>query len=82
MRSALHRSHAARGDPSRCEVGSATEGLGRNEAQLKDNLGAVGWSLTPAQMKRLDTASASTPAYPYFPYYRQEGFARLNPPAV
>jgi aryl-alcohol dehydrogenase-like predicted oxidoreductase len=54
----------------------------RNEAQLKDNLGAVGWSLTPEQMQRLDAASATTPAYPYFPYYRQEGFARLNPPAV
>jgi aryl-alcohol dehydrogenase-like predicted oxidoreductase len=54
----------------------------RNEAQLKDNLGAVGWSLTPAQMHRLDAASATTPAYPYFPYYRQAGFARLNPPAV
>jgi aryl-alcohol dehydrogenase-like predicted oxidoreductase len=54
----------------------------RNEAQLKDNLGAVGWSLSPEQMKRLDAASATTPAYPYFPYYRQEGFARLNPPPV
>jgi aryl-alcohol dehydrogenase-like predicted oxidoreductase len=54
----------------------------RNEAQLKDNLGAVGWSLTTEQMQRLDAASATTPAYPYFPYYRQEGFARLNPPAV
>ena len=54
----------------------------RNEAQLKDNLGAVGWLLTPEQMRRLDAASATTPAYPYFPYYRQEGFARLNPPAV
>jgi len=54
----------------------------RNEAQLKDNLGAVGWSLTKEQMQRLDAASATTPAYPYFPYYRQEGFARLNPPPV
>jgi aryl-alcohol dehydrogenase-like predicted oxidoreductase len=54
----------------------------RNEAQLRDNLGAVGWSLTAEQMQRLDAASATTPAYPYFPYYRQEGFARLNPPAV
>jgi len=54
----------------------------RNEAQLKDNLRAVGWSLTKEQMRRLDAASAATPAYPYFPYYRQEGFARLNPPAV
>ncbi len=54
----------------------------RNEAQLKDNLGAVGWSLTQEQMQRLDAASATTPVYPYFPYYRQEAFARLNPPAV
>ena len=54
----------------------------RNETQLRQNLGAVGWSLTPDQIARLDKASAATPAYPYFPYYRQEGFARLNPPAV
>jgi aryl-alcohol dehydrogenase-like predicted oxidoreductase len=54
----------------------------RNEVQLKDNLGALGWSLTREQMQYLDAASATTPAYPYFPYYRQEGFARLNPPAV
>ena len=33
-------------------------------------------------MQRLDAASATTPAYPYFPYYRQEGFVRLNPPVV
>ena len=54
----------------------------RNEAQLRDNLGAVGWTLTPSQIKRLDDASAVTPAYPYYPYYIQEGFARLNPPLV
>jgi aryl-alcohol dehydrogenase-like predicted oxidoreductase len=54
----------------------------RNEHQLRDNLGAVGWALTSDQMQRLDAASATTPAYPYFPYYRQEGFARLNPPIV
>jgi aryl-alcohol dehydrogenase-like predicted oxidoreductase len=54
----------------------------RNERQLHDNLGAVGWSLTADQMQRLEAASAATPAYPYFPYYRQEGFARLNPPIV
>jgi aryl-alcohol dehydrogenase-like predicted oxidoreductase len=52
----------------------------RNEAQLRDNLGAVGWSLDPDQIARLDAASAVTAAYPYFPYYRQAGFARLNPP--
>jgi aryl-alcohol dehydrogenase-like predicted oxidoreductase len=54
----------------------------RNEEQLRQNLGAVGWMLTPGQMARLDTASAVTAPYPYFPYRRQEGFARLNPPAV
>lgn len=52
----------------------------RNEAQLRQNLGAVGWTLSPEQMSRLDAASAKTVPYPYFPYYRQEGFARLNPP--
>jgi len=54
----------------------------RNEEQLRQNLGAVGWSLTPAQIARLDKVSALTAPYPYFPYYRQAGFARLNPPAV
>jgi aryl-alcohol dehydrogenase-like predicted oxidoreductase len=54
----------------------------RNEEQLKANLGAVGWKLTLEQMKRLDEASARTAPYPYFPYHRQEGFARLNPPVV
>jgi hypothetical protein len=38
--------------------------------------------LTPAQTARLDEASAATAAYPYWPYRRQEGFARLNPPSV
>src|SRR5262249_18550550 len=37
----------------------------RNEEQLRQNLGAVGWNLTPAQVARLDAASATTPAYPY-----------------
>jgi aryl-alcohol dehydrogenase-like predicted oxidoreductase len=54
----------------------------RNEAQLRDNLGAVGWLLTPAQMQRLDEASSTMPAYPYYPYRIQEGFARLNPAPV
>ena len=54
----------------------------RNEEQLRQNLGAVGWSLSPEQIARLDEASKTTPAYPYFPYYRQEGFARINPPIV
>lgn len=54
----------------------------RNEEQLRQNLGAVGWALTPEQIKQLDAASEVTAPYPYFPYRRQEGFARLNPPAV
>ncbi|MFI6738692.1 aldo/keto reductase [Nonomuraea sp. NPDC050451] len=52
----------------------------RDESQLQENLGAIGWTLTPDQVARLDAAGATTAAYPYFPYRRQEGFARLNPP--
>lgn len=66
---------------SRPSVSSVLIGA-RNEAQLRENLGAVGWSLSPAQIKRLDEASAATPSYPYYPYRIQEGFARLNPPPV
>jgi len=52
----------------------------RNEEQLRQNLGAVGWSLTKEQIEKLDEASTVTAPYPHFPYRRQEGFARLNPP--
>ncbi len=52
----------------------------RNEQQLRQNLGAIGWALTPEQVAKLDAASAVTAPYPHFPYRRQEGFARLNPP--
>jgi len=51
----------------------------RNEEQLRQNLGAVGWSLTRDQVSRLDDASATTPAYPY---WHQRGFAERNPPPV
>ncbi|CAN7411018.1 aldo/keto reductase [Rhizobium sp. LjRoot254] len=54
----------------------------RNEEQLRQNLGAIGWTLTVEQIARLDKASAVTAPYPRFPYHRQEGFARLNPPVV
>jgi aryl-alcohol dehydrogenase-like predicted oxidoreductase len=54
----------------------------RTEEQLRQNLGAVGWSLTSEQVARLDTASAVTPAYPYYPYWREGGFRELNPPLV
>jgi aryl-alcohol dehydrogenase-like predicted oxidoreductase len=52
----------------------------RNETQLLDNLGAMGWQLSADQMQVLDTASRTTPPYPHFPYHRQEAFARLDPP--
>ncbi|HTH98282.1 MAG TPA: aldo/keto reductase [Stellaceae bacterium] len=38
----------------------------RNEEQLIQNFGAVGWTLTKDQVSRLDAASAVTPAYPYW----------------
>jgi aryl-alcohol dehydrogenase-like predicted oxidoreductase len=51
----------------------------RDEAQLRDNLGAVGWNLTADQVARLDAASEVAPAYPY---WHQRGFAERNPPPV
>ena len=48
----------------------------RNEEQLRQNLAAVGWNLTPEQVARLDAASAVTPAYPY---WHQRGFVERNP---
>ncbi len=38
----------------------------RNEEQLKQNLGAVGWNLTLEQVKKLDKVSDILPAYPYW----------------
>ena len=64
---------------SRPTVSSVIIGA-RNEEQLRQNLGAVGWSLTKEQVEKLDAASTVTVPYPHFPYRRQEGFARLNPP--
>ncbi|MBP0578871.1 aldo/keto reductase [Labrys sp. LIt4] len=51
----------------------------RDEAQLHENLGAIGWSLTPEQIARLDEASTVTLPYPY---WHQRGFAERNPPPV
>ncbi|MDZ4867545.1 MAG: aldo/keto reductase [Alphaproteobacteria bacterium] len=48
----------------------------RNEQQLKDNLGAVGWTLTTDQVKTLDQASAVTLPYPY---WHQRQFKERNP---
>jgi aryl-alcohol dehydrogenase-like predicted oxidoreductase len=49
----------------------------RNEEQLRQNLGAVGWNLTPAQVAKLDAASNVTPTYPY---WHQRQFTERNPP--
>jgi aryl-alcohol dehydrogenase-like predicted oxidoreductase len=54
----------------------------RNEEQLRQNLGAVGWSLSAEQIASLDAASDVLPSYPHTPYRQQEGFARLNPAMV
>jgi aryl-alcohol dehydrogenase-like predicted oxidoreductase len=53
----------------------------RNEAQLLENIGAVGWNLTAEAVARLDTASRVTPPYPYYPYWNGQ-FAERNPPPV
>lgn len=51
----------------------------RNEKQLIDNLGAVGWQLNDNQMKRLDQASSRPLPYPY---WHQNNFQELIPPPV
>jgi aryl-alcohol dehydrogenase-like predicted oxidoreductase len=52
----------------------------RNEEQLRDNLGAIGWTLSAEHIAKLASASAVTAPYPHFSHRRQEGFARLDPP--
>jgi aryl-alcohol dehydrogenase-like predicted oxidoreductase len=48
----------------------------RDEGQLRQNLGAIGWSLTAEQVARLDAASARPVAYPY---WHQRQFEERNP---
>lgn len=48
----------------------------RNEDQLKENLGAVGWNLSIEQIKKLDNASHRDPIYPY---WHQRKNPTLNP---
>jgi aryl-alcohol dehydrogenase-like predicted oxidoreductase len=49
----------------------------RNEDQLRQNLGALGWTLRADQLRALDEASSTPRAYPYFHQY---GFERNPPP--
>ena len=51
----------------------------RNETQLRDNLGAVGWTLTSEHVAALEKATTVTPVYPY---WHQRGFTERNPPPV
>ena len=51
----------------------------RTEEQLRQNLGAVGWSLTAEQVAALDAASEVTPSYPN---WHQRLFAERNPMPV
>ncbi|HET9597073.1 MAG TPA: aldo/keto reductase [Anaeromyxobacteraceae bacterium] len=63
---------------SRPTVSSVIIGA-RDEAQLRDNLGAAGWQLTPAQVASLDAASARPLPYPS---WHQRQFRDRNPPPV
>jgi aryl-alcohol dehydrogenase-like predicted oxidoreductase len=51
----------------------------RNEEQLRQNLGALGWRLSDAHTARLDAVSETKPAYPY---WHQRQFPQLNPAPV
>ena len=51
----------------------------RDEDQLKQNLRAADWKLTPEQMKKLDEVSAVERPYPY---WHQAQFSERNPLAV
>ena len=60
-----------------CRPTVATVIIGaRNEQQLRDNIGAVGWSLSPDQIARLEKASFREPTYPY---WHQKKFTERNP---
>ncbi|GAC1639621.1 MAG: aldo/keto reductase [Candidatus Acidiferrum sp.] len=48
----------------------------RNEEQLRQNLGAVGWNLAAAQVAKLDAASDLPVPYPY---WHQRQFQNRNP---
>ncbi|MGB7265477.1 MAG: aldo/keto reductase [Terracidiphilus sp.] len=49
----------------------------RNEEQLRQNLGAVGWNLSTEQVTALDKASEQTPIYPY--WHQRRFFSDRNP---
>ncbi|GGB62988.1 aldo/keto reductase [Tistrella bauzanensis] len=52
----------------------------RNADQLRNNLAAADITLTADQIARLDAASDTTPAYPY--WHQRRTMSERNPPAV
>jgi aryl-alcohol dehydrogenase-like predicted oxidoreductase len=52
----------------------------RNEEQLKQNLGAIGWNLTKEQVAKLDKASDVPLIYPY--WHQRRTFLERNPAPV
>lgn len=53
----------------------------RNEQQLRENLGAMGWTLDTAQIAKLEAVTFSMPPYPYYPYWNGQ-FAERTPAPV
>lgn len=51
----------------------------RNESQLKENLAAMGWSLSSTHIQKLDEVTRKIPIYPY---WHQMGFNERNPKPV
>ncbi|MGB8476500.1 MAG: aldo/keto reductase [Candidatus Acidiferrum sp.] len=49
----------------------------RDEAQLRQNLGSVGWNLSKEQVAKLDAASDTRLTYPY--WHQRKTFAKRNP---
>lgn len=49
----------------------------RNEEQLRQNLGAVDFTLTPEEVRRLDEVSQTVPTYPY--WHQRNTFTKRNP---
>ncbi|MDF1693418.1 MAG: aldo/keto reductase [Zhongshania sp.] len=66
---------------SRPSVSSVLIGA-RNEQQLLDNIGAVGWSLNSAQLAALNEVSKVAVPYPYYPYWNGQFTERNRPPCM
>jgi aryl-alcohol dehydrogenase-like predicted oxidoreductase len=49
----------------------------RNEEQLRQNLGSIGWSLSQDEIAALDKASEQLPIYPY--WHQRKFFSSRNP---